>query len=394
MPNGPWITSPLSPSAHNPRHNPSIALAGPVLTLPLDTTALHINPDGTPPSLQLSVFDNSPNVLYNNLGTATIPLSAILSSSASTPTPQTSRVLLLDNHSGRGQGLNSTDLVLDAGGLDLTLSYQHTSTPASALNVAATRASNAAMQHLPLRHVLGIANAAYQLKELFYNLDVGKENRVSRKTLLKNISRQNSPWGRLLAELRGILLPDDAHHEEIVLPLQFNPAEEISRVFGFSTKDENDAPDDAREQHATLSNNYSTKPEYPGQHLLSDTEQWISKSRPATTSKSDWRWSKSRLPDTSVAAATTNVATITSDEEYVTWEEWLSYLETLRTVGPKNNGGIDAGVMQVRELASDRAESTLILLPGPPPPAQLNLAYTETLALACRGIFRSRGSRK
>jgi hypothetical protein len=30
----------------------------------------------------------------------------------------------------------------------------------------------------------------------------------------------------------------------------------------------------------------------------------------------------------------------------VTWEEWCSYLETLRTVGPKNNGGIDVGVMQ------------------------------------------------
>ena len=123
-----------------------------------------------------------------------------------------------------------------------------------------------------------IAEAEGRLKELFYKLDDENVGRIKKSSVLANIARKGTPWGSMLAVLRGGSMRHEDVEEEAAKTMSSNAAKEIEAVF------------------------------------------------------------EGKMQDGSGE---------------VTWEEWLSYLETLRVDGPRNGGGVDRGVM-MRNLALAR----------------------------------------
>jgi hypothetical protein len=203
LPGGSWVVSRLAKNV-NPKTNRKVLLHDEALKLEIDTSALLLKPEGEVPSLEFSVFDNTEGTLYNCIGSGTLPLSSALCSGFTSSASSSSsfcRVLLLDHLSGKGTGLNSTDVVVDAGGLDIKLDYQHQRTPTSAIGAEDTSSNS---QSLSLERVKNIASAEIHLKNLFYKLQTPGQSGVSKRALVSNITTKNAPWGRLLAELRGV----------------------------------------------------------------------------------------------------------------------------------------------------------------------------------------------
>ena len=281
IPGGSWVCSTLHRNVDT-KTTGRLSFGGEALRLDVDTSALQLRPEGVVPGVELCVFDNSSGLLYNTIGVGTLPLTAILSRRYSSNDVigggDFCRVLLLDELGGKGAGLNGADIIKDAGGLDVAVEYKHLRTPASAIG---SEEGDFEGSSLPLSRVIGIAGAEAQLKNLFYKLDLHKTGFVQKKDLLSCITgATSSPWGRLLAELRGVKVSEedvqgkDTSEGRALSMLDFNAAEEISRVFNV----------------------------HEGVSLSGDTG--------------------------------------------ISWEQWLSYLETLRVNGPKNAGGVDLGLIR------------------------------------------------
>ena len=100
------------------------------MVLPLDTTSLHIRPGGEVPSVEVCVFDNGHNSLYNLIGMSRYTLSEVIALGLRAAVNGTAnsdmhvRLLLVDSWSGKGSGLNGADEMVDSGGLDATFKYQ------------------------------------------------------------------------------------------------------------------------------------------------------------------------------------------------------------------------------------------------------------------------------
>ncbi|GMH87724.1 hypothetical protein TrST_g3103 [Triparma strigata] len=276
LPGGQWVTS----SRETAVSKVGATRINEKLSLTLDTSQLLIRPTGEVPSVEICVFDNSHNSLYNLIGKSVYSLAdalvAGLKAAVGGIDPEIhTRLLLVDTWSGRGSGLNGSDQMVDAGGLDATFKYQHLATPNSAVEGSGQGDSSVLLSQEKVKR---IAEAEGRLKELFYKLDEENTGKVKKSVVLANINRKGTPWGAMLAVLRGGSLRHEDVEEEAARTMSNNAAEEIERVF------------------------------------------------------------EGRMED---------------GIGEVTWEEWLSYLETLRVNGPKNGGGVDRGVM-MRNLALAR----------------------------------------
>jgi len=298
LPGGSWVCSKLQENADT-KLSDGVDLGAEKLSLPIDTTSLPVRPGGHIPEVEFCIFDNGDDQIYNLLGKGTLPLSSALCEGFNKANDaiaskkkefRFNRILLLDSHSERGSGINGRDITMDAGGLDIGINYRHESTPASAIGEldAATDANEGIgdeEENFNNSNSFSIANAESQLKNLFY--------RIQARLGTSAHGNESIPKSELIAAI----LSKNSHWASLINEVRGKPS--------LPTGVNNDDDDEA----------------------ISDTNN-----------NADFH------PEVAKTAATEIQRVFESSS--VCWEEWLAYLETLRTVGSRQNGVVDEGIMQ------------------------------------------------
>ena len=224
VPGGEWATTKIMVGDH--KRDSGMITFNEMVRLPIDTTKLPVREGGVAPGVELTLFDNKPGVLYNVIGKGILPLPAVLCKGfegvdgLDRKSGDAKRIILLDSLSGKGGGLDCTDVVKDAGGIDVVVDYSHERIPTSAMGGEEDDDG----ENIGIDRVLRIASAESKLKGLFWKLEEG--GKTDRKKLMEIIGDKRQPWGRLLAELRGVKVVEEGGDV-----LATNAAEEIGRVF-------------------------------------------------------------------------------------------------------------------------------------------------------------------